>query len=72
MDSCIVILFEIINEQITFADMYNATKCSKKEWCKQCRYAKFKGTLTKWPVQKQTHRIAQIHAEHHGATDIQT
>ena len=30
----------------------------------------FKGTMTKWPVQKQTHRIAQKHTEHQDATDI--
>jgi len=29
-------------------------RCSKKECCKQRRYAKFKGTLTKWPVHKHT------------------
>ena len=23
---------------------------------KECRYVKFKGTTTKWPVQKPTHR----------------
>ena len=27
--------------------------------------------MTKWPVQKQTHRKAQKHAEHEDATDIQ-
>jgi len=27
--------------------------------------------MTKWPVQKQTHRAAQKHAEHQDATDIQ-
>jgi len=31
----------------------------KQECCKQCRYVKFKGTMTKWPVQKQTHKTAQ-------------
>jgi len=30
----------------------------------------FKGTMTKWPEQKQTHRPAQRHAEHQVATDI--
>jgi len=30
----------------------------------------FKGTMTKWPVQKQTHRPAQKHTEHRVATDI--
>ena len=29
------------------------------ECCKQCRHVKFKGTMTKWPVHKQTHRAAQ-------------
>ena len=46
-------------------------RCSKKECCKQCRYFKVKGTTTKWPVQKPTHRTTQKHAEHHDATDIQ-
>ena len=27
-------------------------RCSNKECCKQCRYVKFKGTMTKWPLQK--------------------
>ena len=27
--------------------------------------------MTKWSVQKQTHRTAQKHAEHQDATDIQ-
>ena len=41
-----------------------------KECCKQCRLVKFKGTMTKWPVQKQTHRTAQKHAEHQENTCI--
>ena len=36
-----------------------AKRCSKKECCKQCRYVMFKGTMTKWPVQKPTHRTTQ-------------
>ena len=40
-------------------------RCSKKECCKQCRYVKFKGTMTKWPVQKPTHRTTQKHVQHH-------
>ena len=32
---------------------------SKMECCKQCRYVKFKSSMTKWPVQKQTHWTAQ-------------
>ena len=27
-------------------------RCSKKECCKQCSHVNFKGTVTKWPVQK--------------------
>ena len=27
--------------------------------------------MTKWPVQKPTHRKAQAHAEHQDATDIE-
>ena len=27
----------------------------KKECCKQCRHAKFKGTMANWPVHKKTH-----------------
>ena len=46
-------------------------RCPKKECCKQCRQVKFKGTMTKRPVQKQTHRTAKIHAENYDATDIQ-
>jgi len=45
-------------------------RCSKKECCKQCRYVKFKGTITKCPVQKATHRTTQKHIEHHDATAI--
>ena len=42
-------------------------RCSKKEYCKQCKYVKFKGTITKWPVQTPTHRTTQKHVEHHDA-----
>jgi len=34
-------------------------------------HVKFKGTITKWPVQKQTHRKTQKHVEHQDGTDIQ-
>jgi len=27
--------------------------------------------MTKWPIQKQTHRTTHKHVEHQGATDIQ-
>jgi len=61
---------------------YKLKRCSKKECCKQCRYVKFKGTVTKWPVQKPTqdmsvrlyknqHTERQLkHVEHHDATYI--
>jgi len=45
-------------------------RCSKKECCKHCRYVKFKGTMTKWPVQNKTH-TTQKHVEHRNARDIQ-
>ena len=41
--------------------LYKLKICSNKECCKQSRYVKFKGTLTKWPVQKLTHRTTQKH-----------
>ena len=31
----------------------------EEKCCKQYKQVKFKGTMTKWPVQKQTHRTAQ-------------
>jgi len=36
------------------------------------RYVKFKGNMTKWPVQKITHRTTQKHVDlqHHDTTDI--
>jgi len=37
----------------------------------QCKHVQLKGTMTKWPVHKQTHNTAQTHAEHHAATNIQ-
>ena len=51
---------------------YKLKRCSNKECCKQCRYVMFKGTMTKWPVQKLTQRTTQILLQHHDATDIQT
>ena len=46
--------------------------CSKKECCKHCSHVKFKGTMTKWPVHKQTHRTTQKkHVEHQDAKEIQ-
>jgi len=37
---------------------YELEWCSKKTYCKQTPLFKFKGTMTKWPVDKQSH-IAQ-------------
>jgi len=51
-------------------EQYKLKRCSIKECCKQCRYVKFKGTMTKWTVQKLTHRMTQKHVQHHDATDI--
>jgi len=34
-------------------------RCSKKTGWNQWRQVKFKGTMTKWPLQKQTFRTAQ-------------
>jgi len=42
----------------------------KKACCKHCRYVKFKDAMTKWPVQKPTHRTTQKHVEHQDTTDI--
>jgi len=33
------------------------------------KYVKLKGTMTKWPVQKPTHRTTQKHVEHYDVTD---
>jgi len=30
-----------------FSCLYKLKRCSNKECCKQCRYVKFKGTMTK-------------------------
>jgi len=35
----------------------------RKEYCKQGRYFKFKGTRTKWTVQKPTNRTTRKHVE---------
>ena len=50
--------------------LYTLNWCSKKYCCKQCKHVKFKGTMTKWPVQKESLRTAQKHAEHQAATNI--
>ena len=49
---------------------YKLKRCSNKECCKQCRYVMFKGTMTKWPVQKLAQGTTQKLLKHHDATDI--
>jgi len=49
---------------------YKLKRCSNKECCKQCRYVMFKGTVTKWPVQKLAQGTTQKLLQHHDATDI--
>ena len=49
---------------------YKLKRCLKSQCCKQCRYVKFKDTMTKCPVQKTRHRTAQKHVEHYDATNI--
>ena len=55
---------------IAVVTQYKLMRCSNKECCKQCRYVMFKGTMTKWPVQKQTQGTTQKLLQHHHATDI--
>jgi len=50
--------------------IYKLKRCSNNECCKQCRYVKFKGTMTKWPVQKLAHRTTQKFVQYHNATDM--
>jgi len=64
-------------KRVTTYDIHERTKLLieikkmfKEECCKQYRHVKFKGTITEWPVQKQTHRTIQKHVEHQDATDI--
>ena len=45
--------------QIRCCILFKLKICSKKECCKQCRHVKFKGTMTKWPVRRKTHRTTQ-------------
>ena len=43
---------------------YKLKRCSNKECCKQCRYVMFKGTMTKWPVQKLAQGTTQKLLQH--------
>jgi len=54
----------------TNRSQYKLKRCSNKECCKQCRYVMFKGTMTKWPVQKLAQGTTKKLLQHHDATDI--
>jgi len=45
-------------QKSNFLQKYKLKRCSNKECCKQCRYVMFKGTMTKWPVQKLAESFA--------------
>jgi len=47
-------------------------RCSNKECCKQCRYVMFKGTMTKWPVQKLTQGTTQKLLQHNFVHTVYT
>jgi len=49
---------------------YKLKRCTNKECCIQCRHVMFKGTMTKWPVQKLAQGTTQKLLQHHDATDI--
>ena len=53
---CFLRAFPFISFLTLHGLSYQLKRCLKKECCKQCRHAKFKGTITKWPVHRQTHR----------------
>jgi len=42
----------------------------KQRMLQKCRYVMFKGTITKWPVQKLAQGTTQKLLQHHDATDI--
>jgi len=62
--------YKHIDESKLLIFKYKLKRCSNKECCKQCRYVMFKGTMTKWPVQKLTQETTQKLLQHHDATDI--
>jgi len=64
------LIYRFLSLNIKLHKQYKLKRWSKKDCCKQCRYVKFKGTMTKWPVQKLTHRTTQKRVQHHDATDI--
>jgi len=57
-------------QHLFFYLYYKLKRCSNKKCCKQCRYVMFKGTMTKWPVQKLTQGTTQKLLQHHDATYI--
>ena len=46
-------------------------KSMNEECCNQQGHVTFKGTITKLPVHKQTHRTTQKQVKHQEETDIQ-
>ena len=49
----------VFSPKIHYLSQYKLKRCSNKECCKQCRYVMFKGTMTKWPVQKPAQGTTQ-------------
>ena len=43
---------------------------SKKECCKQSKYVKFNGTMSKWSVQKPTHKTKHVEHQHNRTARI--
>ena len=63
-------LIILVKRLYTVLCIYKLKRCSNKECCKQCRYVMFKGTMTKWPVQKLAQGTTQKLLQHHDATNI--
>ena len=69
-ESLVAATFVQLNQFIIVQLEYKLKRCSNKECCKQCRYVMFKGTITKWPVQKLAQGTTQKLLQHHDATNI--
>jgi len=69
--TCIILSLKNVKTSFCLDELqYKLKRCSNKECFKQCRYVMFKGTMTKWPVQKLTQGTTQELIQHHDATDI--
>jgi len=67
----IFIMSVCVNNYMYFCVLIKIEEMVKKlERYKQCRYVMFKGTMTKWPVQKLIYRMTQQHVQNHDATYI--